>query len=694
MRTPARLTLMFGAAALFGPFAATPTRDLGGGGPGPRKLALIVAIGAYDPKSGYNPISSARDVPLVRGALLSQGFDSANIKVIEDKEATKAGMLAGFKWLADQAGPGDVLVFHYSGHGHQITDLNGDELDGLDEMLVPYGAPANLRGEIKDYKGEKHLIDDTLGVILDDLRRRVGPTGDVTFFIDACFSGSATRGAGELPVRGVLQPIKIAGAPSGGTRGSGKDEGSGFDTGSKTRGGDDPSLAPFVVISAAQHDRVAHEAYDDQNKSVGSLSLALSRALPRVDSTTSFRALYERIAVLMNAMKLGDQEPQIEGTVDTRVFNGQAVSQPSYVKVADVIDDTTLIVKAGTLLGLFPGTTLEFRRPGDAKTVPALDSGTVQDASEVEATVHVSGKAKADTLRNSLGYVRSYTYGDMRVKVELAPSLAADLRAALERELRTLPIVELTSAGPDLLLAPPANAARAAGRKEVSLTAAPSNTFLERIEGPTDSLVSVVRERVRAVGRSSYFRRLEMKDPDLKLTMELIPAKAKIIHLGPRRMSCPADTTPATDKRSAGGAWELSPDDVYWIRLHNEGKQPAYFTILDLQSDYSIGSLYPPAGKELSDVVLEPGDSYRIRDCYYATEPYGLEILKLIATTDKVDFTPVLTPSRSTRGVRGPLEQLFADAYQGTRSGGATPAGTAVTFEIPINVVPRAGGTQ
>jgi hypothetical protein len=41
-----------------------------------------------------------------------------------------------------------LYIFNSSGHGQQIQDDNGDELDGYDEALIPYDAAAMLRSGI------------------------------------------------------------------------------------------------------------------------------------------------------------------------------------------------------------------------------------------------------------------------------------------------------------------------------------------------------------------------------------------------------------------------------------------------------------------------------------------------------------------------------------------------------------------
>src|SRR5262249_49864482 len=155
-------------------------------------------------------------------------------------------------------------------HGQQITDDDGDEIDGYDEALVPYDAPMVPRDAPPGYKGERHLRDDEINRVLGELRRKVGPTGNVVLFVDSCFSGTIARGAETGTARG--------GPPFGAPRSAGtsaRKGGSGF----YENAGADPALAPLVVFSAARNDERSFEAYTADGLSVGSLSLALSAAL-------------------------------------------------------------------------------------------------------------------------------------------------------------------------------------------------------------------------------------------------------------------------------------------------------------------------------------------------------------------------------------------------------------------------------
>jgi len=107
----------------------------------PIKKALLVGINIYDPSLGSNLNGCVNDVENIRDILINYfGFDPDNVRVITDSRATKFNILERLSWLLNGNKDGDEIVFHYSGHGSQIRDRNGDELnDGLDEILCVGG---------------------------------------------------------------------------------------------------------------------------------------------------------------------------------------------------------------------------------------------------------------------------------------------------------------------------------------------------------------------------------------------------------------------------------------------------------------------------------------------------------------------------------------------------------------------------
>ena len=164
----------------------------------PRSFALLIGISDYY-QLGRRPwpkLNTGQELDTLREILISKwGFSSDDILTLKDNSATKQNIISSFRHhLIDKAKPGDIVFFHFSGHGQQIPDDNDDEMDGLDESLVPYdaidrsvaaGAKTNIR-------------DDELGILFRELAERLQAgtrsPGSITVSLDSCFSGTATRG--------------------------------------------------------------------------------------------------------------------------------------------------------------------------------------------------------------------------------------------------------------------------------------------------------------------------------------------------------------------------------------------------------------------------------------------------------------------------------------------------------------------
>lgn len=176
------------------------------------RKALVVGIGEYqDPQ--WHRISGDRDVDLVRRYLGINGFKDADIRELTNSDATFRNIRKEFLELAKSAKPGDIVYIHFSAHGQQVTDLDGDEPDGYDEAIVPYDAFKEYRKGV--YEGEHHITDDTLFCWLSVLKDRIGESGKIVVVSDACHSGDGSRDDdGELTVRGTSGKFIIPGSAS------------------------------------------------------------------------------------------------------------------------------------------------------------------------------------------------------------------------------------------------------------------------------------------------------------------------------------------------------------------------------------------------------------------------------------------------------------------------------------------------
>ncbi|KAL5522704.1 hypothetical protein ACEPAG_8722 [Sanghuangporus baumii] len=165
----------------------------------PKKRALLVAV-SYSKLHGEHPKESPplilsgahKDPPRLKKLLIElYGYDERNIVVLMDDghhaEPTEGRMRKELKNLVRDAQSGDHLVFSFSGHGSQITNKDGTELDGMDEVIWPSDVEYDPT-KPDDEKVTGFIIDDDLKkVLVDDLPANTR----LTVLLDCCHSGTA-----------------------------------------------------------------------------------------------------------------------------------------------------------------------------------------------------------------------------------------------------------------------------------------------------------------------------------------------------------------------------------------------------------------------------------------------------------------------------------------------------------------------
>jgi uncharacterized caspase-like protein len=111
------------------------------------------------------------------------GYKSGDIVILTDDATnqrqlpTKRNIIDAMRWLVRDAQCHDALLFHYSGHGGQTKDMNGDEIDGYDEVIFPL-----------DFARAGHIVDDDMNTMMV----KSLPQGcRLTAVFDSCHSGTA-----------------------------------------------------------------------------------------------------------------------------------------------------------------------------------------------------------------------------------------------------------------------------------------------------------------------------------------------------------------------------------------------------------------------------------------------------------------------------------------------------------------------
>ena len=173
----------------------------------PRKLALLVGINDYPGTNGFGALQGClTDVELQRHLLIYRfGFNPNDIKILTNQQATRQGILEAFEeHLIRQAKPGDVVVFHYSGHGSQVNDPDGDNPDKLNSTFVPIDAflPSgfpNTGGVVQDIMGH------TLFLLMSAVQSE-----NLSAVLDSCFSGGGTRGNVRIRSRDGGSQLQIS----------------------------------------------------------------------------------------------------------------------------------------------------------------------------------------------------------------------------------------------------------------------------------------------------------------------------------------------------------------------------------------------------------------------------------------------------------------------------------------------------
>jgi len=145
--------------------------------------ALLIGVGKYQLKGADLP-GIGKDIEMMRKVALTLGYDKKEIKILLDEKATLKNIRGAInEWLIRGVGEDDNVFFYFSGHGSQIYDKSKDEADKADEVLVTHDAAIGVN-TLKNV-----LVDDMFNEMLEKI-----PSKNVFILIDACHSGTATRG--------------------------------------------------------------------------------------------------------------------------------------------------------------------------------------------------------------------------------------------------------------------------------------------------------------------------------------------------------------------------------------------------------------------------------------------------------------------------------------------------------------------
>ncbi|AFY77324.1 Caspase domain-containing protein [Pleurocapsa sp. PCC 7327] len=161
--------------------------------PTPRKLALLVGINEYPDSTSLK--GCLTDVELQQELLVHRfGFKSQDILTLTGQQAGREAIESAFlEHLIEQATPGDVVVFHFSGYGRQVkVPETVDKSYRLVNSLMPSDSILTTKGT----PATNDLLEETLLLLGRSLA-----TNKVTFVLDTSYCSTGRLLQGNLRVR-------------------------------------------------------------------------------------------------------------------------------------------------------------------------------------------------------------------------------------------------------------------------------------------------------------------------------------------------------------------------------------------------------------------------------------------------------------------------------------------------------------
>lgn len=630
--------------------------------PAGNKKALLIGVGKYPVAGGWPSLNSANDLKLIKDALQNQGFASENISTVADDQATKQNIITAIQSKTKEVKKGDIVFFHFSGHGQQMEDKDGDEIDGYDECIVPYDSPKKYQSGV--YEGQNLLSDDELNLLFRDLRKKLGSSGHLIVSLDACHSGTGTRGAATG--RGTTEPMASPEYVQKNTRNKLLKENNQINNNQDDLSSAS-SLAPMIAFFGSAQNQINYEMTDDKGEQFGSLSYALAKYLVLLKKDESYRGLFDKIKVEMG--KIAPlQQPQAEGDLDIEVLNGKALGSASYYKVVSTTDEDKIIINGGFLHGINEGAVMGFFKSDtrDIENTKPIATGKVSKSLSTSSYITLDSVMDPEILKESWVFVLEKSMGNLKIalKIELSDNALVE---KLKAKFFSYKFIVEDPKNPNLIIDERNDKN---GDRVISLST-DQNYVIETypISNFNSGTLAKLNRSIIKYAQGVSIRKLELENELIKLSLQIIPFQLnRNVSNIDSLVTLPQDVT---------GTRKIMVGDTFQVLIINDGEKPAYFNLIDLQPDNMFTILLPAKDQTAEEMKILPGQKKLLPNQFIVGEPLGNELFKLIASGKPLDL-------KSTYGTRGnssrnPFEKLMSEfenvEFYNTRGSKPLPLG-------------------
>ena len=670
--------------------------------PHPQKYALLIGINDYHLSDFPSLKGAINDVRLLRDLLVQRfRFKADDIEILTDADATHTGIMTAFQRLTDKVHSGDIVYIHYSGHGSEMHDENGDEADrrGLDSTWVSYGArasesvvtvvPVRKSKRSKSAKGKGvtaqnpqvkilddfDVLDDEIGVWLTNLGQK---SDQVVFVSDSCHSGTITRGADAVQTRGVPMDGRL-----------------------KHPMGNLPlptAKISALSFSASRDEETASEYIAGQDYH-GMFTWHWAQALAAAGENDTWGDVFKRVSTLVEQSG-HPQHPQAEGNLGRRLFAGDYPAKSKTVAVKSA-RGTTVTIDAGSLVGVTVGSTYaKYGATPGQKDRPLLEIvRTAPTWSEAKATA--GGFSGGDLV-----VLETYSAPSAPVKVFIRADLESDRLIAerIKAAVAKLPAFTVVDAQApcDLILQilRPKKEGGSYLYPRISATL-PASFPEERLECwvlTSDERLYQNQEKLKVPVADDAGIKLLLEDID-KLTrvknllsLSAAPGQEAAVELSVGILSRVATADlrgKAADYTDEDGtSWRkgetvpvgeldkaaIKVGQMLEFSVRNRSDQPYYVYLINFLPDGTIQPFYPLRDQSSEYGVVRPGASRLIDEVRLKLDKAGNEYLRMIVSLSPIDIYLLEQATYRGKGTKegapNPLETLLAAKAGRTRGGG------------------------
>jgi hypothetical protein len=589
------------------------------------KRALLVGIDHYKYPDRVPPLAgSLNDVDDIRQILVGKfEFAPGNILVLRDSQATHVEIMTAIRRLVDMTQPGDIVVFHYSGHGSQARDTTGKMISGLDGTIVPYDS-RDPEGKVFDISGAE------LHAALVALSAR---TKNLTFILDSCHSGTLVRGARVRSIPADTRDVPVSNAPA--LRG--------------VKPAGDESSPKFTFISAATSRESAFEHFAE-GKAHGALTYFLARQLRSASAGATYRDVMDGVFGDVTA-NYPTQHPSLEGAAADQYVFGDATSLVgAYVTALPSPHDArTATLAIGQVQGATPGSIYDVYAPGSKRFAPPEQPTAKVQLTTVEAlhseAIVLSG---GDIAPASRAIEREHRYGSSRARIYIDAAEGKQTLESIRDALQSAKYIDIVDRPTQCNLQ-----IRRIGQN-IQILAADSSILSPSVLVSDSSAVERVVEQVKEWAK--WFNVLSIRN-----AQPGVEVKFSIQRRQTRDAIAPI----------SGPDVAVSEGETVDAVLENESDRDLYIAILDLSSDGSIGVVYPV--QQGAEEVLKPHLtlSRSLRTFIPKGRSNVTDVLKVFASYTPIDLTPLTqgTIRSEDDGTGGfdPVQELLMDSAGASR---------------------------